>query len=151
MATDGRFVFTKVVPKGDVSFGAVADGQLITRPWTCAANADPQLVSFLDSEGIDPETMARYFDATLYIDGQLCAHITEYDAVMNQEDGEFRPGGQALKWTGMYMGHSWTITFTETLVQDSLLFQKVVTRRLARQPINLTLQFVYKARALASA
>lgn len=154
MASDGRVLISATQVSGDVSFGDVSDGQMVQRDYVFAVNEDPEFQTYLDNETTDPSNALMYFDCTMYADGTLLGNVMNPKLVWHPETIQFRGAGQALNRT-RYAGHSWTLEFTEMVVQDSLLFQKVMAQAVAgvgaRRSPTIIFQLVQKSTALAEA
>lgn len=154
MAQDGRVLISASQVSSDVSLGDVSDGQMVQRDWVFAVNEDPEFQSYLDNETTDPSNALMYYDCTMYADGQLLGNVMNPKLVYHPETIQFRGAGAALNRT-RYAGHSWTLEFSEMVVQDSLLFQKVIAQGLAssgsRRSPRVIFQVVQKATTLAEA
>ncbi|EMT38119.1 hypothetical protein TthWC1_2365 [Thermoanaerobacter thermohydrosulfuricus WC1] len=123
---DGRYVFRDCVPDGNIDIANVKTGEIITRSWSFRVNQPPELQSQLDSGTFDPRNILRGYDGELYDgDGNLLAEVNEWQAQINFENSDYQPAGKKIKWA-ITQAYSVTLTFTETVIKDARLLQKVV-------------------------
>lgn len=123
---DGRYVFRSCVPDGNIDIANVRTGDIITRAWSFRVNEPPDLQSLLDSGTFDPRHILRGYDGELYDgDGNFLAEVNEWQAQISFENTDYQPAGKKIKW-GIPQGYSVTLTFTETVVKDARLLQKII-------------------------
>lgn len=131
---DGRYVFRNCVPDGDIDIANVRSGEVITRAWSFRVNDVPDLQELLDSGTFDPRNILRGYDGELYDgDGNFLAEVNEWQAQIHPENTDYQPAGQKLKWA-IPQGYTVTLTFTETVIKDARLLQKVVAGLKKGQP-----------------
>lgn len=123
---DGRYIFRDCVPDGNIDIANVRTGEVITRSWTFRVNQPPELQSLLDSGTFDPRNVLRGYDGELYDgEGNFLAEVNEWQAQINFDNSDYQPAGKKIKWA-IQQAYSVTLTFTETVIKDARLLQKVV-------------------------
>ncbi len=123
---DGRYIFRDCVPDGNIDIANVKTGDVLNRAWSFRVNSPPELQSLLDSGTFDPRNILRGYDGELYDgDGNFLAEVNEWQAQINYENSDYQAAGSKIKWA-VPQGYSVTLTFTETVVRDARLLQKVV-------------------------
>jgi hypothetical protein len=138
---DGRYVFRDCVPDGDIDIANVTPGEVLTRAWSFRANADPDFQELLDSGKFDPRNILRGYDGELYDgDGNFLAEVNEWHAPISFENSDYQAAGQKLKWA-IPQGYSVALTFTETVVRDAVLLNKVIGGLKAGSP-DVSLNFM---------
>lgn len=132
--SDGRYVFRSCVPDGNIDIANVKTGDNITRAWSFRVNEPPELQELLDSGTFDPRSILRGYDGELYDgDGNFLAEVNEWQAQINFDNTDYQAAGNKLKWA-IPQGYSVTLTFTETVIRDARLLQKVVAGLNKGQP-----------------
>jgi hypothetical protein len=123
---DGRYIFRDCVPDGNIDIANVKTGEIITRSWSFRVNSPPELQSLLDSGTFDPRNILRGYDGELYDgDGNFLAEVNEWQAQLNPDNSDYKPAGKKITWA-IPQGYSVTLTFTETVIKDARLLQKIV-------------------------
>lgn len=124
---DGRYVFRGCVPDGDIDIANVTPGEIINRAWSFRVNEVPDLQELLDSGKFDPRNILRGYDGELYDgDGNFLAEVSEWQAQISFENSDYQAAGNKIKWA-IPQGYTVALTFTETVVRDATLLQKIFT------------------------
>lgn len=122
---DGRYVFRGCVPDGDIDIANVTPGEIINRAWSFRVNEVPDLQELLDSGKFDPRNILRGYDGELYDgDGNFLAEVSEWQAQISFENSDYQAAGNKIKWA-IPQGYTAALTFTETVVRDATLLQKI--------------------------
>lgn len=144
--SDGRYIFRDCVPDGNIDIANVRTGEVITRAWSFRVNQPPELQSLLDSGALDPRNILRGYDGELYDgDGNFLAEVNEWQAQINFSNTDYQPAGQKITWA-INQSYSVTLTFTETVIKDARLLQKVIASLKAGAP-DAVLNFMGVLRA----
>lgn len=123
---DARYIFRNCVPDGNIDLANVRPGDEIKREWTFRVNDPPELQSLLNSGVFDPRNILRGYDGELYDgDGNFLAEVNEWRAQIRVDNSDYQPAGKKIKWA-IPQGYSVTLTFTETVVRDAILLEKVI-------------------------
>lgn len=124
--SDGRYIFRDCVPDGNIDIANVRTGEVITRAWSFRVNSPPELQSLLDSGTFDPRNILRGYDGELYDgDGNFLAEINEWQAQINFTNSDYQAAGNKITWA-IPQSYTVTLTFTETVIKDARLLQKVI-------------------------
>lgn len=124
--SDARYIFRDCVPDGPIDIANVRVGDNITRSWSFRVNQPPELQELLDSGNLDPRNILRGRDGELYDgDGNFLAEVNEWQAQINFTNTDYQPAGSKLTWA-IPQSYTVTLTFTETVIRDARLLQKVV-------------------------
>ncbi len=124
--SDARYVFRNCVPDGKIDIANVKTGDLITREWSFRVNSPPELQSLLDSGVFDPRNILRGYNGELYDgNGNFLAEVNEWKAEVNIDGTDYQPAGSKIKWS-IPQGYTVTLTFTETVIRDARILQKVM-------------------------
>lgn len=138
---DGRYVFRDCVPEGDVTIVNVTQGEIVQREWSFRCNQPPELQSLLDNGTFDPRAILTGKDGLLYDgEGNLLAEVNEFQAQVSFENVDYSPAGKKINWS-IPDRYTVTLTFTETVVRDANLLQKVINGIYEGQP-SAVLNFV---------
>ena len=122
---DGRYIFRSCVPDGAIDIANVAPGDVINRAWSFRVNEPPGLQDMLDSGKFDPRNILRGYDGELYDgDGNFLAEVNTWQAQLNFTNSDYQAAGNKLTWAVM-QSYTVTLTFTETIIRDASLLQKV--------------------------
>ena len=122
---DGRYIFRECVPDGSIDIANVAPGDVINRSWSFRVNEPPGLQDMLDSGNFDPRNILRGYDGELYDgDGNFLAEVNTWQAQINVTNSDYQAAGNKLTWAVM-QSYTVTLTFTETIIRDASLLQKV--------------------------
>lgn len=123
--SDGRYIFRSCVPDGDIDIANVASGEVISRSWSFRVNEPPDPQELLDSGKFDPRNVLRGYDGELYDgDGNFLAEVNEWQAQTSFENSDYQAAGNKIKWA-IPQGYTVALTFTETVVRDATLLQKI--------------------------
>lgn len=123
---DGRYVFRSCVPDGSIDIANVTSGDIINRSWSFRVNEPPDLQELLDSGTFDPRNILRGYNGELYDgDGNFLAEVNTWQAQVNYTNTDYQPAGSKLTWA-VPQSYSVTLTFTETVIRDARLLQKVI-------------------------
>lgn len=123
---DGRYIFRHCVPDGDVSFANVTPGEVLNREWTFRANLPPEIQEALDGGEFDPRNILTGKDGELYDgDGNFLAEVNTWNMAINFTNVDYNPAGKKITWA-IPTNYSLTLTFTETIIRDAIMLQKVV-------------------------
>jgi len=124
--SDGRYIFRSCVPDGSIDIANVASGDIINRSWSFRVNEPPELQELLDSGSFDPRNILRGYNGELYDgDGNFLAEVNEWQAQVNYTNTDYQPVGSKLTWA-IPQSYTVTLTFTETVIRDARLLQKVI-------------------------
>ena len=131
---DGRYVFRVCVPDGDIDVANVPSGEIINRAWSFRANLPPDLQEQLDSGKFDPRNILRGYDGELYDgDGNFLAEVNEWQAQISFTNTDYQAAGQKITWA-IPQSYTVTLTFTETVVRDAVLLQRLFNGMKAGAP-----------------
>ena len=123
---DGRYIFRDCVPDGSIDIANVASGDIINRSWFFRVNEPPDLQELLDSGNFDPRSILRGYNGELYDgDGNFLAEVNTWQAQINYTNTDYQPAGSKLTWA-VPQSYTVTLTFTETVIRDARLLQKVI-------------------------
>lgn len=123
---DGRYVFRSCVPDGSIDIANVTSGDIINRSWSFRVNEPPDLQELLDSGAFDPRNILRGYNGELYDgDGNFLAEVNQWQAQINYTNTDYQPAGSKLTWA-VPQSYTVTLTFTETVIRDARLLQKVI-------------------------
>ena len=124
--SDGRYIFRSCVPDGAIDIANVTSGDIINRSWSFRVNEPPELQELLDSGTFDPRGILRGYNGELYDgDGNFLAEVNQWQAQINYTNTDYQPAGSKLTWA-VPQSYSVTLTFTETVIRDARLLQKVI-------------------------
>ena len=123
---DGRYIFRSCVPDGSIDIANVTSGDIINRSWSFRVNEPPDLQELLDSGNFDPRSILRGYNGELYDgDGNFLAEVNQWQAQVNYTNTDYQPAGSKLTWA-VPQSYTVTLTFTETVIRDARLLQKVI-------------------------
>ncbi len=123
---DGRYIFRSCVPDGSIDIANVTSGDIINRSWSFRVNEPPELQELLDSGAFDPRNILRGYNGELYDgDGNFLAEVNQWQAQVNYTNTDYQPAGSKLTWA-VPQSYTVTLTFTETVIRDARLLQKVI-------------------------
>ena len=123
---DGRYIFRSCVPDGSIDIANVTSGDIISRSWSFRVNEPPELQELLDSGALDPRNILRGYNGELYDgDGNFLAEVNQWQAQVNYTNTDYQPAGSKLTWA-VPQSYTVTLTFTETVIRDARLLQKVI-------------------------
>lgn len=123
---DGRYIFRSCVPDGSIDIANVTSGDIINRSWSFRVNEPPELQELLDSGTFDPRSILRGYNGELYDgDGNFLAEVNQWQAQINYTNTDYQPAGSKLTWA-VPQSYTVTLTFTETVIRDARLLQKVI-------------------------
>ena len=123
---DGRYIFRDCVPDGAIDIANVTSGDIINRSWSFRVNSPPELQELLDSGTFDPRNILRGYNGELYDgDGNFLAEVNQWQAQINYTNTDYQPAGSKLTWA-VPQSYTVTLTFTETVIRDARLLQKVI-------------------------
>ena len=124
--SDGRYIFRSCVPDGSIDIANVTSGDIINRSWSFRVNEPPELQELLDSGAFDPRNILRGYNGELYDgDGNFLAEVNQWQAQVNYTNTDYQPAGSKLTWA-VPQSYTVTLTFTETVIRDARLLQKVI-------------------------
>ncbi len=124
--SDGRYIFRDCVPDGAIDIANVTSGDIINRAWSFRVNSAPDLQALLDSGTFDPRSILRGYNGELYDgDGNFLAEVNQWQAQVNYTNTDYQPAGSKLTWA-VPQSYTVTLTFTETVIRDARLLQKVI-------------------------
>ena len=124
--SDGRYIFRSCVPDGSIDIANVTSGDIINRSWSFRVNEPPDLQELLDSGTFDPRNILRGYNGELYDgDGNFLAEVNQWQAQVNYTNTDYQPAGSKLTWA-VPQSYTVTLTFTETVIRDARLLQKVI-------------------------
>ncbi|GEA17497.1 endoglucanase [Moorella sp. E306M] len=139
--SDGRYVFRSCVPDGAIDIANVAPGDVINRAWSFRVNEPPDIQELLDSGSLDPRNILRGYDGELYDgDGNFLAEVNSWQAQINFTNTDYQAAGQKISWA-IPQSYTVTLTFTETVIRDATLLQKVIAGLKKGQP-DVVLNFM---------
>ncbi len=123
---DGRYIFRDCVPDGAIDIANVTSGDIVNRSWSFRVNSPPELQELLDSGSFDPRNILRGYNGELYDgDGNFLAEVNQWQAQINYTNTDYQPAGSKLTWA-VPQSYTVTLTFTETVIRDARLLQKVI-------------------------
>lgn len=123
--TDGRYIFRECVPDGSIDIANVAPGDVINRAWSFRVNEPPGLQDMLDSGKFDPRNILRGYDGELYDgDGNFLAEVNTWQAQLSFTNSDYQAAGNKIVWA-IPQSYTVTLTFTETVIRDASLLNKV--------------------------
>jgi len=144
--SDGRYIFRSCVPDGAIDIANITSGDIVSRSWSFRVNEPPDLQELLDSGTFDPRNILRGYNGELYDgDGNFLAEINTWQAQINFTNTDYQPAGSKLTWA-IPQSYTVTLTFTETVIKDARLLQKVVAGLKKGEP-NAVLNFMGVLRA----
>lgn len=144
--SDGRYIFRDCVPDGAIDIANVTSGDIINRSWSFRVNSPPELQELLDSGTFDPRNILRGYNGELYDgDGNFLAEVNQWQAQINYTNTDYQPAGSKLTWA-VPQSYTVTLTFTETVIRDARLLQKVIVGLRNNAP-DATLNFMGVLRA----
>jgi len=124
--SDGRYIFRSCVPDGAIDIANITSGDIVSRSWSFRVNEPPDLQELLDSGTFDPRNILRGYNGELYDgDGNFLAEVNTWQAQINFTNTDYQPAGSKLTWA-IPQSHTVTLTFTETVIKDARLLQKVI-------------------------
>jgi len=124
--SDGRYIFRDCVPDGAIDIANVTSGDIINRAWSFRVNSIPDLQELLDSGTFDPRNILRGYNGELYDgDGNFLAEVNTWQAQVNYTNTDYQAAGNKIAWA-VPQSYTVTLTFTETVIRDARLLQKVV-------------------------
>ena len=124
--SDGRYIFRDCVPDGAIDIANVTSGDIVNRSWSFRVNSPPELQELLDSGAFDPRNILRGYNGELYDgDGNFLAEVNQWQAQINYTNTDYQPAGSKLTWA-VPQSYTVTLTFTETVIRDARLLQKVI-------------------------
>ncbi|WP_060210313.1 hypothetical protein [Sporosarcina koreensis] len=124
---DGRYIFRSCVPDGDVTIANVTPGEVLNRDWTFRANLPPEIQEALDAGEFDPRNILTGKDGELYDeDGNFLAEVNTWQMSVSFTNTDYNPAGKKITWA-IPTNYSLTLTFTETIIRDSIMLQKALT------------------------
>lgn len=126
MATGGRYIFYDCVPDGSIDIVNVQNGDIIQRAWSFRVNGRvvPQQkhgAGILDFRNISRGTDGRLYDG----DGNFLAEVNTWQAQINVTNSDYQPAGQKKTWA-IPQSYTATLTFTETVIRDAILLEKLL-------------------------
>jgi len=122
---DGRYVFRNCIPDGSLDIANIQPGELMQREMSFRVNKVPEIQEALDAGVFDPRNILQGKDGELYDeDGNFLAQVNTFQAQMEFNTEDYQAAGQNVVW-GVNTGYTFTLTFTETVVNDRLL-QKIL-------------------------
>jgi hypothetical protein len=147
MASPGRYVIDQCVPDGNVVIAQIRPGQHLERPYNFRCNATPQIQSQLDNGTWLPGHIARGADGQLLDqDGNFLLAVNTWEIMANVRNTDYQAGGQRIMWA-LHQGYSITLTLTEAVWKDGVLFTKVLPSLQEGQgDVALRFQGVIRAR-----
>lgn len=138
---DGRYVFRSCVPDGSIDIANVTPGEVLNRSWSFRVNEPPGLQDLLDTGQFDPRNILRGYDGELYdSDGNFLAEVNTWQAQVNYSNTDYQAAGNKITWA-VPQSYSVTLTFTETVIKDARLLQKVIAGLKVGEP-DATLNFM---------
>jgi len=124
--SDGRYIFRSCVPDGAIDIANITSGDIVSRSWSFRVNEPPDLQELLDSGTFDPRNILRGYNGELYDgDGNFLAEVNTWQAQINFTNTDYQPAGSKLTWA-VPQSYTVTLTFTETVIRDARLLQKVI-------------------------
>lgn len=138
--SDGRYVFRRCMPDGDVTVANVAPGELLEREFSFRVNAPIEMQEALDSGEVDPRNILHGADGELYDgEGNFLATVNTWEASVSPTVADYQAATNMIEW-GITTGYQVSLTFTETVVQDnmfSVILEGLQTGR-SMQELNFT-------------
>lgn len=123
---DGRYIFRECVPDGAIDIANVAPGDVLNRAWSFRVNMPPDLQDELDTGKFDPRNILRGYDGELYDgDGNFLAEVNTWQAQINVTNSDYQAAGNKIVWA-IPQSYTVTLTFTETIIRDASLLNKVI-------------------------
>jgi hypothetical protein len=123
---DARYIFRECVPDGSIDIANVTSGDIINRAWSFRVNRPPELQELLDSGTFDPRHILRGYNGELYDgDGNFLAEVNTWQAQINFTNTDYQAAGNKIVWA-VPQSYSVTLTFTETVIRDAILLQKII-------------------------
>lgn len=124
--SDGRYIFRSCVPDGAIDIANVTPGDVLNRAWSFRVNEPPDLQELLDSGTFDPRHVLRGYDGELYDgEGNFLAEVNTWQAQVNFTNTDYQAAGNKITWA-IPQSYTVTLTFTETVIKDVRLLQKVI-------------------------
>lgn len=134
MAQDARYIFRDCVPDGSIDIANVQVGEIINRSWSFRVNSPPDIQQMLDRGAFDFRNVSRGYNGELYDgEGTFLAEVNTWQAQLNVTNSDYQPAGQKHTWALM-QSYSMTLTFTETVVRDAVLFKRLVDSLRSQAP-----------------
>lgn len=137
---DGRYVFRRCMPDADTTIANVEPGELLMREFSFRVNAPVEIQDALDSGEMDPRNILHGADGELYDgDGNFLATVNTWSATITPTVADYQAATNMIEW-GVTTGYQITLTFTETVVQDTMLSTIVQGLQTGRsmQELNFT-------------
>lgn len=123
---DGRYIFRDCVPDGAIDIVNVTPGDVVQRSWSFRVNAPPELIEALDGGAFQPNHIIRGYDGELYDgEGNFLAEVNTFQAQINMTNTDYQAAGEKISWA-IPQSYTVTLTFTETVIKDARLLQKVI-------------------------
>lgn len=146
--SDGRYIFRSCVPDGAIDIANVTPGDVLNRAWSFRVNEPPDLQELLDSGTFDPRGILRGYNGELYDgDGNFLAEVNTWQAQVNYTNTDYQAAGNKISWA-VPQSYTVTLTFTETVIKDARILQKVIAGLRNNQPgVNLNFMGVLRAPA----
>lgn len=146
--SDGRYIFRNCVPDGAIDIANVTSGDIINRAWSFRVNESPGLQELLDSGTFDPRSILRGYNGELYDgDGNFLAEVNTWQAQVNYTNTDYQAAGNKIAWA-VPQSYTVTLTFTETVIRDARLLQKIIAGLRSNAP-DAVLNFMGVLRAPA--
>lgn len=146
--SDGRYIFRDCVPDGAIDIANVTSGDVINRAWSFRVNSIPDLQELLDSGTFDPRSILRGYNGELYDgDGNFLAEVNTWQAQINYTNTDYQAAGNKIAWA-VPQSYTVTLTFTETVIRDARLLQKIIAGLRSNAP-DAVLNFMGVLRAPA--
>jgi len=124
--SDARYIFRDCVPDGAIDVANVTPGDVLNRSWSFRVNSPPDLQELLDSGTFDPRAILRGYNGELYDgDGNFLAEVNTWQAQINYTNTDYQAAGNKITWA-IPQSYTVTLTFTETVIKDARLLQKVI-------------------------
>jgi len=138
---DGRYIFRSCVPDGAIDIANVTPGDILNRAWSFRVNEPPDLQELLDSGTFDPRSILRGFNGELYDgEGNYLAEVNTWQAQINYTNTDYQAAGNKISWA-IPQSFTVTLTFTETIVKDARVLQKVIAGLRKGEP-DVSLNFM---------
>jgi len=143
---DGRYIFRSCVPDGAIDIANITSGDIVNRAWSFRVNEPPDLQELLDSGTFDPRHILRGYDGELYDgDGNFLAEVNTWQAQVNFTNTDYQAAGNKITWA-IPQSYTVTLTFTETVIKDARILQKVIAGLKKGEP-DVVLNFMGVLRA----
>ncbi len=114
------------MPDGAIDIANVAPGDVLNRAWSFRVNMPPDLQDELDTGKFDPRNILRGYDGELYDgDGNFLAEVNTWQAQINVTNSDYQAAGNKIVWA-IPQSYTVTLTFTETIIRDASLLNKVI-------------------------